>query len=190
VTEFDTGWLDQPVMMHANGHGWPRDTAKTYEIHAPGRGTVLASVQDAGPEEVSAVVDGAQGVAAGWAALAATERARRVVAFAEAMERSVEELAYLDALNGGHPIRWTRFGALKGAETMRYFAGIALEAVGRTIPATADHLHLSVREPVGVEKRWIGVSFGGYNDSRTSTEISSEELLANTQIKEISIRLR
>jgi acyl-CoA reductase-like NAD-dependent aldehyde dehydrogenase len=39
---------------------------------------------------------------------------------------------------------------MKGAETLRYFAGLALEAGGRTIPATQDHLHLTVREPYGV----------------------------------------
>ena len=40
-----------------------------------------------------------------------------------------------------------------------------------------------------VEKRWIGVPFGGVKDSGTSTEFSVEELLANTRLKSVSISL-
>lgn len=40
-----------------------------------------------------------------------------------------------------------------------------------------------------VEKRWVGVPFGGYKDSGTSSEFSSEELAANSQVKTINIRI-
>ena len=40
-----------------------------------------------------------------------------------------------------------------------------------------------------VEKRWIGVPFGGVKDSGTSTEFSVEELLANTRLKSVSVSL-
>lgn len=139
-----------PISMHLGGAVWDRPVAQSYEIYQPGRGTVLGLVQDATAAEVAEVVAAARTAAPSWAALGATERARRVVAFADGVIAAADELARLDARNGGHPIRWTRFGALKGAETLKYFAGLALEVGGRTVPATPDHLHLTMREPYGV----------------------------------------
>ena len=41
-----------------------------------------------------------------------------------------------------------------------------------------------------VERRWIGVPFGGFKDSGTSTEYSADELFAYSQIKSVNISLR
>jgi 2-formylbenzoate dehydrogenase len=41
------------------------------------------------------------------------------------------------------------------ADTLRLFAGLAIELKGSTIPATAQHLHLTVREPFGLVGRII-----------------------------------
>jgi len=42
------------------------------------------------------------------------------------------------------------------ADTLRLFAGLAIELKGATLPASAEHLHLTVREPYGVVGRWPG----------------------------------
>jgi betaine-aldehyde dehydrogenase len=41
-----------------------------------------------------------------------------------------------------------------------------------------------------VERRWIGVPFGGFKDSGTSTEYSADELTAYSMIKSVNISLR
>ena len=139
-----------PVRMHVGASVWDGRPAATYEVMRPGRGTTLAHVQDCSSDEVDIAVRAAEAAAGAWAREAPRARAERVLAFADAVEAAADELASLDARNGGHPIRYTRMGALKGADTLRYFAGLALEQGGRTIPATTDHLHLTVREPFGV----------------------------------------
>ncbi len=139
-----------PRVMHVGGRPWDGTPERTYDVYRPGRGSVLAQVQDTSPAEVAMAVEAAQAAGRAWAALAASERVAAVSAFADAVDAAADDLARLDSRNGGHPIRWTRFGARKGAETLRYFAGLALEAGGRTIPATPDHLHLTIREPYGV----------------------------------------
>lgn len=140
----------EPSVMHLDGRPWDGTPERTYEVYRPAVGTVLARVQDATPAEVDIAVSTAREAARGWASLAVADRAKAIHAFADAVDRAVDDLARLDSRNGGHPIRWTRFGAHKGAETLRYFAGLALEVGGRTIPATPDHLHLTIREPFGV----------------------------------------
>jgi 2-formylbenzoate dehydrogenase len=41
------------------------------------------------------------------------------------------------------------------ADTLRLFGGLAIELKGSTIPASGQHLHLTVREPFGVVGRII-----------------------------------
>jgi acyl-CoA reductase-like NAD-dependent aldehyde dehydrogenase len=141
---------ESPIRMHVAGAVWDGQPRASYAVMRPGHGSTLAHVQDCSPEEVDIAVQAAAAVARDWAGLATRVRAQHVLAFADAVEAAADELALLDARNGGHPIRYTRMGALKGADTLRYFAGIALEQGGRTIPATTDHLHMTVREPFGV----------------------------------------
>jgi 2-formylbenzoate dehydrogenase len=137
-------------VMHVGGRTWDGTPERTYEVFQPGRGAILGRVQDTTAAEMAVAVDAARAAAKAWAGSSVADRVAAVTAFAAAVDAAADELARLDSRNGGHPIRWTRFGAHKGAETLRYFAGLALEAGGRTIPATPDHLHLTVREPYGV----------------------------------------
>jgi betaine-aldehyde dehydrogenase len=41
-----------------------------------------------------------------------------------------------------------------------------------------------------VERRWIGVPFGGFKDSGTSTEYSAEELQSYSLTKSVNVSLR
>jgi acyl-CoA reductase-like NAD-dependent aldehyde dehydrogenase len=82
--------------------------------------------------------------------MGAAARGTAVSAFGRAVAEHVEELASLDAHNAGNPIRGMRRGAEQGARTLQYFAGLALQLTGQTIPASPDHLHFTLREPYGV----------------------------------------
>src|SRR5690606_13000120 len=55
----------------------------------------------------------------------------------------------------GLPIWMMRIDAATGVERMRLFADWALELKGETIPASAQHLHMTVQEPFGVVARII-----------------------------------
>lgn len=176
-------WLDrgiaaQPFPMHLGGAPFDGPVERTYEIHRPGRGSVLATVQDCTPQDVDRAVAAARSAARAWAALGPFERAQKVTAFADAVQAAASELALLDAINGGHPIRWTRIGALKGADTLRYFAGLALETSGRTIPASPDHLHLTIREPFGV----VGVITAYNHPTMFATARTAAALVAGNAV--------
>jgi betaine-aldehyde dehydrogenase len=132
--------------------GEPRPAAgdRRYEVYEAATGAVLAFVPDAAAADVDDAVRAAQSAAPAWRALGSTERASRVRLLAQAVRDNAPELAALDSRNGGMPIRGTQHGASKGADALDYFAGLALEVAGRTLPATTDHLHYTVREPFGV----------------------------------------
>src|SRR5690606_20237579 len=68
---------------------------------------------------------------------------------------NAEELAMLDALNTGNPVAEMVADAKIAAANLDYFAGIAMEAKGQTIPMGDNNLNYTVREPLGVVVRIV-----------------------------------
>lgn len=120
---------------------------------APGTGETVAEV----PLADAAVVDQAVGAAneaqPAWAALSAAERGRYLRDLADAVRSQGERLARIDAMDSGNPLTAMRNDVLYGADALDYFAGIARELHGKTLPASAKGLHLTLREPYGVVAR-------------------------------------
>ncbi|MCQ3810846.1 MAG: aldehyde dehydrogenase family protein [Acidimicrobiia bacterium] len=120
---------------------------------APGTGETMAEV----PLSDAEVVDQAVGVAAdaqpAWSARSAAERGRYMRDLADAVRGQTERLARIDAMDSGNPLAAMRNDVVYGADALDYFAGIARELHGKTLPASANGLHLTLREPYGVVAR-------------------------------------
>ncbi|HEU5324348.1 MAG TPA: aldehyde dehydrogenase family protein [Candidatus Limnocylindria bacterium] len=119
-------------------------------VYNASTGEVLQHVPEAGGEGVAAAVERARSASREWRSIGAVARGQAVADFGRAVADHAEELAGIDARNAGNPITGMRRGAQQGARTLEYFAGLALELTGETIPATPDHLHYTLREPFGV----------------------------------------
>jgi acyl-CoA reductase-like NAD-dependent aldehyde dehydrogenase len=78
-----------------------------------------------------------------------------VRALADRIEEHADELAMLDVTENGSPIREMRADAYTGAAALRYFAGLALELRGQTIPSEFDRLDYTLPSPFGVVGRII-----------------------------------
>jgi 2-formylbenzoate dehydrogenase len=78
-----------------------------------------------------------------------------VLALARVLEENAAELALLDAIDCGNPVTAMRGDIDAAVDLVRLFAGLAIELKGETLPASADHLHLTLREPFGVVGRII-----------------------------------
>ena len=83
--------------------------------------------------------------------MAAADRGRLLLKLADAIEANADELARLESLDTGHPIRDTRnLDVPRTAATFRYFGGMADKFEGSVIPVEAGFLNYMTREPVGV----------------------------------------
>jgi len=83
--------------------------------------------------------------------MAAAERGRLLLKLADAIESHAEELARLESLDTGHPIRDSRrLDVPRTASTFRYFGGMADKHEGSVIPVEAGFLNYVRREPLGV----------------------------------------
>jgi len=144
---------DWPLLI--GGRPAPAASGRYYDDESPVTEEVIAAVPDAGAADVGAAVEAAVPAAAAWRRVAARDRGAVVAELASVLERHAAELALLDAIDGGHPVTAMRADVAVAADTLRLFAGLAIELKGATVPASAEHLHLTVREPYGVVGRII-----------------------------------
>jgi len=123
----------------------------TIEVINPADGTVLAAVAEARAEDIDLAVAAAGQSFPAWSARSAADRGRLLLALADAIEEHADELARLESLDTGHPIRDTsRLDVPRTAATFRYFGGIADKYLGSVVPVEAGFLNYVLREPIGV----------------------------------------
>jgi acyl-CoA reductase-like NAD-dependent aldehyde dehydrogenase len=119
----------------------------------PASGQEIARVPQAGPADVERAVAAAREAFEGpWAALAPSARGRLIGQLADAVEAHAEELAQIESLDNGKPVKLAQFVDVLGtAAHLRYFAGWPTKIEGAVLPVTAPNMHCYTRrEPVGV----------------------------------------
>ncbi|MGZ4612785.1 MAG: aldehyde dehydrogenase family protein [Kineosporiaceae bacterium] len=127
----------------------------TLEARNPATGELLGTVPACGPDDVDRAVRAAQEAFRSWRDTHPRDRAERLLEFARRLEERGDELARLDALDNGSPLHEMRKDVALAATQIRYFAGLALEVRGQTVPAGADRLNYTLRTPFGVVGRII-----------------------------------
>lgn len=134
--------------------GQPRQTAARYNVEDPTSGTVLTTAPDCSPEEVDEVVRAAASAQRAWGALPARARGAKVREFAQAIRDHGEELAMLDAVDGGFPIDVMRADVEAAATLLDIMADAAVAMNGATYPLS-NNFHYSQLEPYGVVARIV-----------------------------------
>jgi len=121
------------------------------EVLNPHDNSKLADVAEARAGDIDRAVAAAWKAFPAWRAMAAADRGRLLLKLADAIEANVDELARIESLDTGHPIRDTRgLDVPRTAATFRYFGGMADKLQGSVVPVEQGFLNYVVREPVGV----------------------------------------
>jgi betaine-aldehyde dehydrogenase len=117
----------------------------------PHDGSHIADVSMAAAADVDKAVAAAEAAFPKWSALGSSERGRLLLKLADRIEASAEELARLETLDTGHPLRDSRaLDVPRTAQCYRYFGGIADKIEGSVIPVEPGFLNYVLREPLGV----------------------------------------
>jgi Aldehyde dehydrogenase family len=124
---------------------------RTIPVRNPHDGSLLAEVAEAGAADVDVAVSAARAAFPGWSATPAAERGRLLLRLADAIEANADELARLETLDTGHPIRdSSTLDVPCTAATFRYFGGMADKYEGSVVPVERGFLNYVLRQPVGV----------------------------------------
>jgi acyl-CoA reductase-like NAD-dependent aldehyde dehydrogenase len=127
---------------------------RTFATVDPATGRVIADIPQAGAPDVDRAVRAAREAFEDgrWTGIAAAKRTRAMLALAEAIEAHADELAELESLDNGKPVKLARrVDVALAAEHLRYFAGWPTKIAGETLPVAQANMHCYTRkEPVGV----------------------------------------
>ena len=121
----------------------------------PATGESLGPAAEANAADVDAAVTAAAQGFEVWKKIKPLERASMLKKVAAVLRENAFELAMLDAANCGNPIAEMQRDALIAAAQIDFYAGLATEVKGETIPMGEGILNYSVREPYGVCARIV-----------------------------------
>lgn len=131
---------------------WRDASGPEYTTEYPHDGSTVARLHAATVADVDEAVHAAEAARQRpeWAGLKHHERAGMLYRIAQGIRERAEELAHLQRLDNGKPIKECRALVASAAGTFQFF-GAAAETWEDTItPARGDYLSMSVHEPLGV----------------------------------------
>jgi gamma-glutamyl-gamma-aminobutyraldehyde dehydrogenase/4-guanidinobutyraldehyde dehydrogenase/NAD-dependent aldehyde dehydrogenase len=154
-----TAWHERAAELRIDGRafiGGERIQARSgarFDCLSPVDGRKLAEVARCAGPDVDAAVSAARAAFEDrrWAGKAPAERKTILVRFADLMLAHRDELALLETLDMGKPIRYSRSVDLQLAQNCIRWYGEAIDKLYDQVAPTAEHsLALITREPVGV----------------------------------------
>jgi 5-carboxymethyl-2-hydroxymuconic-semialdehyde dehydrogenase len=124
-------------------------SGRTFDTLSPVDNTPLATVAAGDAADIDAAAKAAAAAFPTWRAIPGARRRAILHAIADAIEARAEEIALIESMDTGQPIRYMAKAALRGAENYRFFADRAPGAGdGLALPDT-DHLNYTIRQPIG-----------------------------------------
>ncbi|WMX56191.1 aldehyde dehydrogenase family protein [Peribacillus sp. R9-11] len=140
------------LKMFINGEWVSSTSGEKRDVLNPATGEVIATAAEGTQKDVDAAVEAAKYAfyEGGWWGTPAVERARLLFKIADKLEEKAEELAALETLDNGKPLREARFDIDDAAACFRYYAGLATKPTGQTYEVPDGQQAMVVREPIGV----------------------------------------
>ena len=121
----------------------------------PADETLLGRAPAAGAADVDRAVAAAAAAQQDWARRSVWERGARVRELAAAVRVRADDILRLEAADTGNTIAKLGADVAIAAGYLEYFAGLASELKGESVPATAGGYHFTRREPYGVVARIV-----------------------------------
>jgi betaine-aldehyde dehydrogenase len=137
------------------GGKWHKPSGGYLDTCNPADGGNLGPCAEADARDVDAAARAAHQAFREWRRTKPLERAAALKRISRVLLDHAEELALLDAANCGNPVKEMLNDVRTAAAQIEYFAGLATEIKGQTIPMGDGAINLTVREPFGVCARIV-----------------------------------
>lgn len=124
-------------------------SGRTLVNTTPTDGARLGDFASGGADEIDAAAGAARDAFADWKAMPGKERRTLLHRVADLIVARQEEIAIVESMDCGQPIRFMSKAALRGAENFRFFADRCEGARnGLSLPAE-QHMNYTLRQPIG-----------------------------------------
>jgi phenylacetaldehyde dehydrogenase len=145
--------LEGAGVLVIDGEERPRASdGGTFTTIDPATEQVLAELPQATAEDVDDAVRAAATAHRDgrWRSLDPGKRASVLLKVSDAIKQHATELAWVDTLDHGKPLKMAIGEMLSAANTFRYFAGLVDKPSGAVIPSREGRFIYTDREPIGV----------------------------------------
>ncbi len=115
----------------------------------------IGRVPAATAQDIAAAVAAAKAAQPGWAKKSIFERGALLRALAAKFRERAQDILTMEATDTGNTIAKLGADVQIAAAYLEYFAGLATEMKGDTVPASPGNIHFSLREPFGVVARIV-----------------------------------
>jgi len=143
-----------PKKLFINNEWVSAANGETFQTLNPATGEILAEAALAGQEDVDRAVRAAREAfeSDAWRQMSGEDRGQLLWRLADLIDEHADELAELETLDNGKPLRVSRKGDIPfAAKHFRYYAGWAGKLEGATVPVSYPNQFVyTLREPVGV----------------------------------------
>jgi betaine-aldehyde dehydrogenase len=155
TNEIPAGILPTNLGIYYGGT-WHAPKAGIYQDTInPAFNEVITKAPVADAADVDAAVQAAQKAFPAWASTPPAKRGEYLRKAAAVLRAHAQPLALLDSLNNGNPISALMHDAGFAADCLDYFAGLATEIKGETIPMGDGNFNYTLQEPLGVVARIV-----------------------------------
>jgi gamma-glutamyl-gamma-aminobutyraldehyde dehydrogenase/4-guanidinobutyraldehyde dehydrogenase/NAD-dependent aldehyde dehydrogenase len=152
-------WKDQAGKLSFRSQAFidgkyvPAVSGKTFDNVNPANGKTLAKVAECDKEDVDRAVQAARAAfeKGTWSRMAGAERKKTLIKFADLIEKHTTELALLETLDMGKPIRdSSRIDVPLAAQCIRWYAEAIDKIYDEIAPTGPEAVSMIRREPLGV----------------------------------------
>jgi len=140
----------------------PAKSGKTFATVNPATEEEIAQVAEGDAADIDLAAKAARTAFddGPWRKMDARDRGRLMYKLADAIENEIDELAALETLDNGKPLRDSRnIDIPLVIDCLRYYAGYADKIQGTTIPIRGKYFCYTRREPIGVAGQIIPWNF-------------------------------
>jgi acyl-CoA reductase-like NAD-dependent aldehyde dehydrogenase len=164
LSEAARSFASEPKQLLIGGEKVDAADGATFETIDPATANVITTVAQAGPADVDRAVAAARAAfedGSDWRKMMPGDRGRAMTRFATLVEEHADELAELESLDNGKPLKFARYVDVAATLShLHYYAGWCTKIEGYTLPVSIPSMFAYTRrEPVGVAGQIIPWNF-------------------------------
>ncbi len=138
-----------PLPHFVDGKRFPGYNGETFDNHTPVDNSLLNRVCSGSVAEIDLAARAADEAFESWRDMPGEARKKILHEIADAIEKRADEIAVVESMDTGQPIRFMSSAALRGAENFRFFADRAPDAANGLSLPSEGYANFTGRQPIG-----------------------------------------
>ena len=132
-----------------NGQLTVPDGASSFDNLTPVDNTSLGHIAEGTEKDIDAACAAAESAFTEWRRMSGAARKKLLNHFADLIVERADEIALVESMDCGQPIRFMKQAAIRGAANFRFFADKAPEARNGMALHQDQHTNYTIRSPIG-----------------------------------------